>query len=134
MSLETNLFEIWKDFYSKSSSMFDEKVTQNFPTQGISQIMEMNLMYKKLIDESTEKYLEFVNIPSRNDLANLSSLIVNVDAKVDNLEDLLEESSASQANPAGFQQELAAIKKDMKSLENKVNQILTLLKVPEGSK
>ncbi|MEH7111189.1 polyhydroxyalkanoic acid synthase subunit PhaR [Neobacillus niacini] len=134
MTLETNLFDIWKDYYAKSSSYFDETIKENFPSKGIAQVMEMNLMYKKLIDESTEKYLEIVNIPSRNDLANLSSLVVNVDAKVDNLEELLEDSSANQIDPSSFKQELAAIKKDMKNLDSKMNQILTLLKVSEGTK
>ncbi|WP_066307872.1 hypothetical protein [Bacillus sp. FJAT-29814] len=134
MSMETNLFDIWKDFYSKSTSMFDERITQNFPSQGIAQVMEMNLMFKKMIDETTEKYLELVNIPSRNDLASLSSMIVNVDAKVDSLEELLEESSANQPHAASLQEEMVSIKKDIKSLENKVNQILALLKASEGSK
>ena len=91
-------------------------------------------MYKKLIDESTEKYLEIINIPSRTDLANLSSLVVNVDAKVDNLEELLEDSSTNQLDPTSFKQELTAIKKDMKNLDSKMNQIINLLKVSEGTK
>ncbi|MEH7178389.1 polyhydroxyalkanoic acid synthase subunit PhaR [Neobacillus vireti] len=133
MKLETNLFDIWKDYYAKSSSFFDETIKENFPAQGIAQVLEMNLMYKKLIDESTEKYLELVNLPSRNDLANLSSLVVNVDAKVDNLEELLEDNSTNQLDQSGFKQELSTIKKDMKNLDTKMNQIITLLKA-EGSK
>lgn|SRR4051812_13513969 len=134
MNLETNLFDIWKDYYEKSSSFFDESIKENFPSKGIAQVMEMNLMYKKLIDESTEKYLELVNLPSRNDLANLSSLVVNVDAKVDNLEELLEDSNSNQVDPSSFKQELSALKKDMKNFDSKLNQILTQLKVSEVSK
>jgi polyhydroxyalkanoic acid synthase PhaR subunit len=134
VNLETNLFDMWKDYYAKSSSLFDEKIKENFPAKSMAQIMEMNLMFKKMIDESTEKYLELVNVPSRNDFANLSSLIVNVDAKVDNLEELLEENSVNLAEPSNYKQELTAIKKDMKNLDNKLNQILTLLKASEESK
>lgn len=134
MNLETNLFDMWKDYYAKSSSLFDEKIKENFPAKSMAQVMEMNLMFKKMIDESTEKYLELVNVPSRNDFANLSSLIVNVDAKVDNLEELLEENSVNLAEPSNYKQELTAIKKDMKNLDNKLNQILTLLKASEESK
>ncbi len=125
---------MWKDYYAKSSSLFDEKIKENFPAKSMAQVMEMNLMFKKMIDESTEKYLELVNVPSRNDFANLSSLIVNVDAKVDNLEELLEENSVNLAEPSNYKQELTAIKKDMKNLDNKLNQILTLLKASEESK
>jgi polyhydroxyalkanoic acid synthase PhaR subunit len=134
VNLETNLFDMWKDYYAKSSSLFDEKIKENFPAKSMAQVMEMNLMFKKMIDESTEKYLELVNVPSRNDFANLSSLIVNVDAKVDNLEELLEENSVNLAEPSNYKQELTAIKKDMKNLDNKLNQILTLLKASEESK
>ena len=82
---------MWKDFYDQTSNLLDEKVKEDFPSQGMGQILEMNLLFKKMLDETTESYLESVNIPTRNDLASISSLIVNVDSKVDDLEELVEE-------------------------------------------
>ena len=70
----------------------DEKVKEDFPSQGMGQILEMNLLFKKVLNETTEQYLEQVNMPTRNDIATISSLIVNVDSKVDDLEELLEDS------------------------------------------
>ncbi|MCM2532261.1 phasin family protein [Neobacillus pocheonensis] len=134
MSNDYNLFEIWKDFYSQSSNIFDEKVMESFPSEGLGQILDMNLQVKKLMDETTERYLQFVNVPSRNDIANLSSQLVNVDAKVDSLEELLEENKGKQGNQGSFQRELTDLKKDMKSLDNKLNQILSLLKSSEATK
>jgi polyhydroxyalkanoic acid synthase PhaR subunit len=75
-----------------------------------------------------------MNVPSRNDIANLSSLIVNVDAKVDDLEERLEEKLDQDRNQESFSRELSNLKKDMKSLDNKLNQILTLLKSQEVTK
>jgi polyhydroxyalkanoic acid synthase PhaR subunit len=109
-------------------------VKESFPSEGLGQILDMNLQVKKLMDETTERYLQFVNVPSRNDIANLSSQIVNVDAKVDSLEELLEETSDTQGSKVSFQRELTDLKKDMKSLDNKMNQILTLLKSSEATK
>ncbi|MGZ4162122.1 MAG: polyhydroxyalkanoic acid synthase subunit PhaR [Neobacillus sp.] len=134
MSQDYKVFEIWKDFYSQSTNLFDEKVKESFPSEGLGQILDMNLQVKKLMDETTERYLQFVNVPSRNDIANLSSQIVNVDAKVDSLEELLEETSDTQGSKVSFQRELTDLKKDMKSLDNKMNQILTLLKSSETTK
>jgi polyhydroxyalkanoic acid synthase PhaR subunit len=128
MNQETNLFEMWKDFYTQSSSFFDKQMKENFPSQGIGQVLEMNLQFKKMVDETTEKYLEFVNLPSRKDIAKISSQIVNVDAKVDDLEELLEESKSGSENPVALQNELTNLKKDMKSLESKLDKVLTLLK------
>ncbi|MEH6907761.1 polyhydroxyalkanoic acid synthase subunit PhaR [Neobacillus drentensis] len=133
MSQDINFYDMWKDLYSQSSKFFDEKISQDFPSQGMGQVLEMNLQFKKMIDESTLKYLEFINVPSRNDIADISSLIVNVDAKVDDLEEKLEEKFDNQDQEA-LKAELSNLKKDMKNLDNKLNQILTLLKVPETKK
>ncbi|MDR7236588.1 polyhydroxyalkanoic acid synthase subunit PhaR [Neobacillus drentensis] len=133
MSQDFNFYDVWKDLYSQSSKFFDEKISQDFPSQGMGQVLEMNLQFKKMIDESTLKYLEFINVPSRNDIADISSLIVNVDAKVDDLEEKLEEKFDNQ-DQESLKTELSNLKKDMKNLDNKLNQILTLLKVPETKK
>jgi polyhydroxyalkanoic acid synthase PhaR subunit len=133
MSQDINFYDMWKDLYSQSSKFFDEKIGQDFPSQGMGQVLEMNLQFKKMIDESTLKYLEFINVPSRNDIADISSLIVNVDAKVDDLEEKLEEKFDNQDQEA-LKAEFSNLKKDMKNLDNKLNQILTLLKVPETKK
>ncbi|WHY00697.1 polyhydroxyalkanoic acid synthase subunit PhaR [Neobacillus sp. DY30] len=129
-----NFYDVWKDYYSQTSKLFDEKIGNDFPSEGMGQILEMNLQFKKMIDESTLKYLEFMNVPSRNDIANLSSLIVNVDAKVDDLEERLEEKLEQVVIPESYSKELSNLKKDMKSLDNKLNQVLTLLKSKEESK
>jgi polyhydroxyalkanoic acid synthase PhaR subunit len=134
MSTDFNFYDMWKDLYSQSSKLFDEKISNDFPSQGMGQIMDMNLQFKKMIDASTLQYLEFMNIPSRNDIANISSLIVNVDAKVDDLEEKLEEQLDIQGDQVSFKTELSNLKKDMKNLDNKMNQILNLLKTPEKTK
>jgi polyhydroxyalkanoic acid synthase PhaR subunit len=134
MNQSFNFYEMWKDYYSQTSKLFDEKISKDFPSEGMGQILEMNLQLKKMIDESTLKYLEFMNVPSRNDIANISSLIVNVDAKVDDLEEKLEEKLESQDVQESFKVELTQLKKDMKGLDTKLNQILTMLKSQEKVK
>jgi polyhydroxyalkanoic acid synthase PhaR subunit len=129
-----NFYDLWKDYYSQTSKLFDEKISKDFPSEGMGQMLEMNLQFKKMIDESTLKYLELMNVPSRKDIANISSLIVNVDAKVDDLEERLEEKLEKEAIQGSYSRELSNLKKDMKSLDNKLNQILTLLKVKEETK
>ena len=126
MTRDFNLYETWKDFYSQSSNTFDEKVKEDFPTQGVGQVLEMNLLFKKMLDEMTENYLESVNIPTRNDLASISSLIINVDSKVDDLEELVEGLASTQPSQS-LQKELTNVKKDVKNLDKKLNEILTIL-------
>jgi polyhydroxyalkanoic acid synthase PhaR subunit len=122
------MYDMWKDFYFQSSNLVDDKVKEDFPSQGMGQILEMNLQFKKLLNETTEQYLEQVNMPTRSDLANISSLIVNVDAKIDDLEELVENTKANQADQEGIQRELTTLKRDMKNLDTKLNQVLSMLK------
>lgn len=126
MTRDFNLYETWKDFYSQSSNTFDEKVKEDFPTQGVGQVLEMNLLFKKMLDEMTENYFESVNIPTRNDLASISSLIINVDSKVDDLEELVEGLASTQPSQS-LQKELTNVKKDVKNLDQKLNEILAIL-------
>ncbi|WP_338471146.1 polyhydroxyalkanoic acid synthase subunit PhaR [Niallia sp. XMNu-256] len=133
MTRDYNLYDMWKDFYFKTSSSIDEKVTEDFPSQGVGQVLEMNLLFKKMLDEMTERYLESVNIPTRNDLASISSLIVNVDTKVDELEELVEDLKSIESNQS-LQRELASVKKDVKTLDQKLNDILTILNSQKSEK
>lgn len=127
MAANNNLYDMWKDFYNQSSNLFDEKVKEDFPAQGVGQALEANLLFKKMINEVTERYLEQVNMPTRNDLASISSLIINVDAKVDDLEALFEEQNGSRVSQVEFADELNSVKKDIKGLDDKLNQVIALL-------
>lgn len=123
-----NPFEMWKDFYNQTSNMIDENLKDESTSKVMGQVLEMNLLYKKLLNETTEHYFDQVNIPTRNDLASISSLIINVDSKVDDLEELIEETSSNQIDQIELQREMSDVKNKIKSLDTKLNQILSLLK------
>jgi polyhydroxyalkanoic acid synthase PhaR subunit len=127
MDTNNHLYGMWKDLYDKSSKLFDEKVKEDFPTQDVGKMLEMDLLFKKMLNETTERYFEQVNIPNRDDIFSMSSLIVNVDAKVDDLEELFEDTKANQVSKAEFTHEISNIKSDIKTLDQKLNSILTLL-------
>lgn len=131
MAPNFNFYEMWKDYFSQYSNLFDDQITKQFPAQAVGQMVEMNVQIKKMLNETTERYYEFVNLPSRNDLGHISSQIVNIDAKVDDLEEVIQESKDNQKEPVELQREITNLKKDMKSLDTKLNQILTLLNSPK---
>lgn len=88
-------FTLWKDVYQQSESywgsVLDEKMKEDQFSEWMGKTLEMNLLYKKAQDEITNKYLEQVNVPTRSDLSNIASLVVNVESKVDRVEDLVDE-------------------------------------------
>ncbi|MBI0575879.1 hypothetical protein IEC97_00785 [Neobacillus cucumis] len=130
MTESLNFYETWKEYYSKYTNLLDEKMTKEFPSQWIGQLLEMNLQFKKMVNETTERYFESVNLPSKNDLAHISAQIVNLDAKVDDIEEFVQESIDNQGDLVTRRNDLANLKKDMKSLDNKLNHIINLLNSP----
>ncbi|RID83334.1 hypothetical protein D1953_16425 [Peribacillus asahii] len=122
-----NPFELWKDFFNQSSNIIDENLKDESTSKVMGQVLEMNLLYKKMLDETTEQYFEQVNIPTRTDLSNISALIINVDSKVDDLEDLVEETASTLVSQAELKREMTDVKNKIKTLDNKLNEIITLL-------
>ncbi|TSB46563.1 polyhydroxyalkanoic acid synthase subunit PhaR [Alkalicoccobacillus porphyridii] len=124
-------FTLWKDIYQQSESywggVLDEKMKEDQFSEWMGKTLEMNLLYKKAQDEMTNKYLEQVNVPTRSDLSNIASLVVNVESKVDHLEDLVEETDVAQMK-VELKREMTLMKKDIKSLDSKLDNILKELK------
>jgi polyhydroxyalkanoic acid synthase PhaR subunit len=126
-----NPMELWKDMYNQSESywgnVLDEKMKEEYFSEWMGKVLEMNLQVKKILNETTESYLSQVNLPTQNDLSNIATLVVNVDSKVDSLEELIEETSANQVSQAELKREMTRVKNEIKSLDNKLDEILTLL-------
>ncbi|MBT2730130.1 hypothetical protein J7E63_25050 [Bacillus sp. ISL-75] len=125
MTQNLDMFEMWKNYFNQSSTLIDEKMKEQFPSQAMGQILDMNLMFQKMLNETTERYFEQMNVPTRTDIAKISSLIVNVDTKVDDLEELWEETRAKQLNQGELRTEIKDFGKELKSLDAKLNQIIT---------
>ncbi|MFC7392169.1 polyhydroxyalkanoic acid synthase subunit PhaR [Scopulibacillus cellulosilyticus] len=126
MSQQKNFdpFELWKEAYNQSesywSNVLDENMKEKYFSKWMGKVLESNLLFKKMMNQTTEGYLEQVNIPTRKDISNVASLVVDVDAKIDNMEDLIEEMKANQLNEK-------ALKNEIKDLNNKLDQVLSLL-------
>src|SRR3954454_11175485 len=115
MTQNLEMFDMWKNFFNQSSTLFDEKMKEQFPSQAMGQILDMNLMFQKMLNETTDRYFEQMNVPTRTDIAKISSLIVNVDTKVDDLEELLEATRAKQLNQGELRTEIKDFGKELKS-------------------
>jgi polyhydroxyalkanoic acid synthase PhaR subunit len=128
-------FTVWKDMYEKTEShlskTLDETMRKEDFSQWMGQFLNMYLQYQNMVKQSTDKFLEQVNMPSRADISNLSALIVNLEAKVDGLEELVEGDLSHQINNLDTSREINRLKTDMKSLDKKIDQVLGLLKQQE---
>ena len=119
-------FKIWKDMYEKTESTWRGAIQDTLETeqfaQGLGQIQNQYVQYQEMVNTLTESYLKQANIPSREEIAKVASLIINVDTKIDDMEDLFDEQKETTTS------EIDQLKKDVSNLNHKLDQVLELLK------
>ena len=80
-----------KNTYEQTESTFSDAIKEMMNKEAFSEQMgdHLNyyLQYQQLMDKMTHTYLKEMNIPSRDDLANMATLIINLEEKVDQLSD-----------------------------------------------
>ncbi len=128
-------FLAWKDMYDKTESYWGKVIGENMNREEFSQwmgkVLNMNLQYQQVVNDTTTRYFGQLNIPSKDDISNVASLVVNVEEKVEELEDrfdVLEDATSANAN---LKKEFTKLKSDVKSVEKKVDRVLTLLENQE---
>lgn len=109
-------------------SMEEQMKSEEF-SEWMGKVLESNLFYKQIADTSTKQYLEQMNVPSREDLANLSSLVVNLDAKVDDLEEQLEENLDNQVSTS----EMTQLKNELNKIDGKLDEVLSFINESQKS-
>lgn len=125
-------YSFWKDYYQNAESYWEKTLEETMKkeefSEWIGKVLDLNLGYRKMLDSTTKQYLEQMNLPSREDLSNLSSLIVNLDAKVDDLEEQIEESIENQSSQSVVKREMTILKKEVKEIGSKLDEVLQLIK------
>lgn len=129
---QTNSFDaftLWKELYNKTEStwrdIIEETLEKESFAQGLGQIQGQYLQYQELVNKMTEGYLKQANIPSREELSNLATLIINVDSKIDTLEDKFDEQFGEQNENNA--KEIDQLKKSVTKLDKKLDKVIELL-------
>ncbi|WP_458411982.1 polyhydroxyalkanoic acid synthase subunit PhaR [Schinkia sp. CFF1] len=125
-------FVLWQDYYKNVQNYWGPSINEKVGTEEFSEwmgkVLEGNLLFRQMTDKNTKQYLEQMNLPSREDLSNLSSLIINLDKKVDDMEEQLEETVDNLVTTEGMKKEMASLKKEVKDLGSKLDEVLQFLK------
>ena len=127
---QTKLFDpftMWKDIYERTEATWGEVIQETMKkesfSEGIGQTLTNNLQYQELVTKMTEAYLKQVNMPTRGEIASVASLIVNLEGKVDDLEEKIEEDTLKNE----LSKEVGQLKKAVTHIDKKVEKVLELL-------
>ncbi|MBM7704796.1 polyhydroxyalkanoic acid synthase subunit PhaR [Metabacillus iocasae] len=124
-------FLAWKEVYDKTESYWGKVIGENIQRDEFSQllgnVLNMNLQYQQAVNEVTGRYFEQTNIPTKDDVANVASLVINVEEKIEGLEERFDDFETNQENNAAVRRELSKVKSDMKALDKKLDRVLAAL-------
>ncbi|WP_010287504.1 PhaR [Kurthia massiliensis] len=121
-------FSIWKDLYDRTESAFRDSIQSTLEqpafAEGLGQIQKQYLQYQGLVNGMTESYLKQVNVPTRDEIASIASLVINVESKIIDLEDQLDDiDTAHETNS----KEIKQLKTSVSKLDKKLDTVIELL-------
>lgn len=121
-------FGIWKEMYDRTESAFRDSIQSTLEqpafAEGLGQVQQQYLQYQGLVNGMTEAYLKQINVPTRDEIASIASLVINVESKLIDLEDQLDvqdEASDTQAK------EIKQLKTTVNRLDKKLDTVIELL-------
>ena len=115
-------FTMWKDMYEHTEKAWHDIIQDTLGkesfAEGLGQIQSSYLQYHEMISNSTEAYLKQANIPSRDEIANVASLVINLENKIDQIDDQFYENSET------VTKEINQLKRTVGNLEKKFDKVL----------
>ncbi|MFX3623020.1 MAG: polyhydroxyalkanoic acid synthase subunit PhaR [Ectobacillus sp.] len=118
----------WKDVYDQTEKFWGKTLNETLQTEEYSgwmgSVLDLNLFYQKMLNDITKGYLEKINIPTQDDIARVASLVVNLENKVDSIEEFLEEKVDILEQSPTAKRDMTKVKSDLRLLESKVDKIL----------
>ncbi|MEI4769970.1 polyhydroxyalkanoate biosynthesis repressor PhaR [Psychrobacillus sp. FJAT-51614] len=115
-------FTMWKTFYEHTDANWtgaiQEMLKKESFSEGMGETLNQYLQAQKLMNEKSENFLKSVNLPTRSEVADVASLVINVESKLDALED-------------GLEEEINQLKIAVSSLDKKIDKLLNAFEVTE---
>jgi len=109
--------QLWRDWLTQSerqvNAFFGEALNQDVSAKSVAGFMEMYATLQRLLAEGMQRYLAFVNVPSRSDVTGLGETLRSIEDRLAKIEETLQiaaeavdsrERSAIQHEPARTRQ------------------------------
>ena len=119
-------FAFWKSWYDRTESALSEMINETLEKEAFAQWMGQfqsgYFSYQQLLNKTTEVYFKQYNIPSREELSNIATLIINVEEKLENLDEKVEDELFDHS----LAKEVNQLKTSISKLEKKMDHFLTI--------
>jgi polyhydroxyalkanoic acid synthase PhaR subunit len=126
-TLPLDPFKMWKNIYDQTEANWNDAIQESLKkesfSEGMGETLNYYLQYQELTKKTTESYLKQVNIPTRGELADVASLVINLEGKVDDLDDKFDE----ELSKLDATKEISQLRRTVTNLEKKLDKVLEAL-------
>jgi len=129
MSQQTTFdpFTLWKSMYEKLEENWSDIIHDSMKKESFAEWMGQSLntflMYQDFIQKTTEGYLKQMNMPSREEVSNVASLVINLEEKVEELDEKMDDVLSNKQ----LSTEINRLKNNISKLDKKLDQMLSIL-------
>ncbi|PEL10540.1 polyhydroxyalkanoic acid synthase subunit PhaR [Bacillus sp. AFS017336] len=121
--------KMWKQMYDVNEKywgkMMNDHVHKEEFSEWMGSVLDFNLFCKKMMNDQSKTFLDASNIASKEDIANVASLVINLESKVDTLEDQLYLNTQPELDVTALKKELdiVALKRDLTKVKAETKSI-----------
>jgi polyhydroxyalkanoic acid synthase PhaR subunit len=123
-------FAIFKHWYDATAETWSKTVGEAIATEQFAESIGMFLnnytSFALMFRRANEQYFSNLQLPTRSDIARVATLIVNLEEKVDRIEDTLTDAGQSSSPPA-TEVDLSKLEARLNGLESKLEKVLAAL-------
>ncbi|MFB6469238.1 poly(R)-hydroxyalkanoic acid synthase subunit PhaE [Cytobacillus sp. Hz8] len=120
-------FKVWKDIYQQTEAKWNEAIHETMQKEAFAewmgQVQSAYLQYQELVQKTTENYLKQISVPTRDEISSVASLIINLEEKVDNLDQKIDDELDS----LSANEEITKLKSSISKLDKKLDNILKVV-------
>lgn len=89
-----DVMQAWREWLTQSerqfNALFSDAMNQEPFARGMNNYVEMTASFQRLIAESMQRYLSFINMPSRSDVTDLGETLRAIEERLSRIEEMLQ--------------------------------------------
>lgn len=121
--------KMWKQLYDVNEKywgkMMNDVVQKEEFSEWMGSVLDFNLYCKKVMNDQSKIFLEASNIASKEDIANVASLVINLEQKVDTIDDQLFDQSGNDLDASALKKDMTKLKSETKAIHQQINELKT---------
>jgi len=86
--------QLWRDWLTQSerqvNAFFGDALNQDASARSVAGFMEAYATLQRLLAEGMQRYLAFINMPSRNDVTGLGEMLRSIEDRLARIEETLQ--------------------------------------------